>query len=65
MPTVLAPLDLIGGTCSPLIVFILPAKIFLATTNKGKEDQGKEPMAKAMVRFQAVSGTFLSLLCQL
>ena len=23
--TVLEPLDLIGGTCSPLIVFILPA----------------------------------------
>ena len=25
VPTVLEPLDLIGGTCSPLIVFILPA----------------------------------------
>jgi hypothetical protein len=25
---VLAPLDIIGGTCSPLIVFILPALIF-------------------------------------
>ena len=49
MPTVLAPLDLIGGTCSPLIVFILPAKIFLATENKTSEDRGKEGMAKVMM----------------
>ena len=27
VPTVLEPLDLIGGTCSPLIVFILPASV--------------------------------------
>ena len=28
VPTVLEPLDVIGGTCSPMIVFILPALIF-------------------------------------
>ena len=29
VPTVIIPLGLVGSTCSPLIVFILPAQIFL------------------------------------
>lgn len=50
MPTVLAPLDLIGGTCSPLIVFILPAKIFLGIESLSHQgDQSKRLPATVMM----------------
>ena len=35
LPTIGVPLGLIGSTCSPLIVFILPCLIFQAMDDKG------------------------------
>ena len=42
VPTITIPLGLIGSTCSPLIVFILPCLIFLAMHDRGllKDDAG-------------------------
>ena len=48
VPTVLVPLGLVGSTCSPLIVFILPALIFLSMKEKGQLDNDKVMDAAAL-----------------